>query len=113
MTMSREQLRAFISAGEILHEITRTSGHVKRWGFDLPAGLVSRARETLRHYPTALQLKWAADEPGEMGARMAMGAPSPARTQRIYDLLSAVASKVTAAGEAAGRPFDAEAYLIR
>lgn len=44
---------------------------------------------------------------------MAMGAPSPARTQRIYGLLSAVASKVTAAGEAAGRPFDAEAYLIR
>ena len=111
MTMPHERMRAFLRAGEILWDIVDTSVHIKTWGAELPERLVDEAKMTLCHYPSPLELEWAADGQRSMHTWMAREIRDIEQQDNLFGRLKEAAAQVAAQMASDGMPFDGDAFL--
>jgi uncharacterized protein (DUF2384 family) len=87
-------MNAFLRAGEILLDIVRSAEHVETWGMQLPDRLVCEAEMALHHYPSWVELAWAADEQRSMHTWMAREAADTKQQKDAHARLKAIAARI-------------------
>ena len=111
MTMPHQRMDAFCRAGEILVGIVKTMQHMQTWGADLPHRLVSEAEEALRHYPSWLELREAADDQRSMHTWMVRETPDTRQQDKAYVQLVEAVERLGAECASDGVKIDTMGYL--
>ncbi|MGJ7511306.1 antitoxin Xre/MbcA/ParS toxin-binding domain-containing protein [Variovorax sp. GT1P44] len=91
--------------------IVKPTMHRERWGAQLPNRLVSEAEEALRHYPSWLELKDAADDQRSMHIWMVRETEDTPQQDEAVGRLVAVAERIGAEMSSEGVSLDHMGYL--